>query len=652
MYIADVIPLASIPRSQPQIFSYFLPRDLPRGAVVEIPMGRRVLKGVVVETRAVHESKLEIRKSAFTIKSVKKILSDAAAYTPEQLELFFWMSETYGAPLGKICALYPFSAVGAIQSASRKIKSEPQHPCVFVQGSGRIDVYRQRVQEALAKKKHLLLMCPDALTARVIFEKLRESTPEKERSDILLCRRAGKKALQDLVTRLRSTQTPLAVIGTRSLLFLPCAKLDSIIIEAPGDGAYAAWGRTPRYHAVETAVKLAQIHNAEMLYGDIVPTAEIWSKIDEKITLCTSKPATHDPKFTMQVTDLRREKYWSSRHPLTAPIKNAIRRAIRGENTYEPGVDERSRKQIIIYLNRKGVATAFVCKTCGYIPRCEYCEAAMVLHETSYKLSAINYQQLRCHHCGATKEPPRQCEKCQSYKFFPVGTGTSQVEKDVRRLVPEAWVLRVDSDVVKNERELERQLAMFRNRQADILIGTQLSIKEWLLPDVPLTVLLGVESFFAFPAYDAKERVSRLFTVLASKTTDAMMLQALNPDMLPLQGFGEEAYKKFLEGELAERKEHNYPPFGKLVKLTFAHRDKSRAAYESKKLFNALGPISYKLKASILGPSPAFIPKERGRWKYVLLLKLPLQTLPEERATLFERVPSGWQIDVNPRELL
>jgi len=264
-----------------------------------------------------------------------------------------------------------------------------------------------------------------------------------------------------------------------------------------------------------------------------------------------------------------------------------------------------------------------------------------------------DHQQLRCHHCGATQEPPRQCAGCQSYKLFPVGTGTAQIEKDIKRLVPEARVLRIDRDVVKTEKELERRLTTFKNKEVDILVGTQQIIKERLLSEVSLTVILGAENFFVFPAFDAAERVFRLFEILRRKTSEKVVIQTLNSDLPFLQFFIRREYEKLLDGELEERKLYNYPPFGELIKLTFAHRLRSHAEYEAHRLAHELQAISHKLQANqLLGPSPAFVPKERGRWKFVLLLKLANSVNPDARTALLMHTPPGWQVEINPRELL
>ena len=261
---------------------------------------------------------------------------------------------------------------------------------------------------------------------------------------------------------------------------------------------------------------------------------------------------------------------------------------------------------------------------------------------------------LRCHHCGASQEPPKQCPICDSYRMWPVGSGTVQVERDIKRIVPEARVLRIDSDSVKHERELERHLHEFGGHKADILVGTQLMLKEAILPQAALTVVLAAEQFFVFPEYNAAERAWRMFEVLRQKTTEHMIIQTLDADMPMLAHFVRGAHAEFLDAELQQRELFGYPPFGEIAKLTFAHTYRPRALHEARKLADILSgshnqkAISYKL----LGPSPAFIPKERGKWKFVLLLKFPQETTLETRNKALSPVPPGWQVEVNPRELL
>ena len=526
------------------------------------------------------------------------------------------------------------------------------HIPVFIQETQRTSAYTERIQTVLRENKQVLVLCPDAYALKAIHEAL--STRMSNAAVLAYGGTRSKKKTKEVLVALQDEKTPAVIVGTRSVLFLPFQNLGLVVVDGAGNTGYETWGRTPRYHAVEVAEKLAQLHRAQLIYGDFMPSIPLWQKIKS----CTIQEFT---RYALSVTrceviDMRRETHWSSRHPISLQLKDALHRTVRGDRLHEPNNDIRVRKQAIILINRKGVATAFVCRKCGYIPRCGVCEAAMVLHGAEV-FSKTVAGVLRCHHCGASQEPPKQCPKCGSYRIWPIGAGTVQIERDIKNIVPEARVLRIDSDVVKSEKELLLRTQAFRNHEADILVGTQLMLKDAMLPKAALSVVLGAEQLFVFPEYNAAERAWRMLETLRQKTTEQMIIQTLDADMPMLKYFVESDFEKFLAVELEQRKAFGYPPFGELVKLTFAHAHHGRALYEAQRLAHFLESRIKNLEsgaesAYILGPSPAFIQKERGKWKFVILLKFTEDTPLEKRNIVLEMVPPSWQVEVNPRELL
>ncbi|MDP3963521.1 MAG: primosomal protein N' [bacterium] len=646
MHIVDVIPLATIPRPHPQVYSYFSPRILAKGALVEVPMGRRTIEAVALETRPIGGSKFEIRKSAVLFKSIRKVISEQAAYTEQEIALALWISKRYWASLGKTMGL---CIPQASTTTENNIMHAPSGLTHFAEGPDRLSEYRVQVKQSLAEGMQALLLCPDVLTAKAYAKEL--SADSEIGSQISLFKSStSKKARLQISDKLHQAN-PLLVIGTRSALFLPFRRLELVIVEQAGAPGYEAWGRTPRYDAVETAKKLAKLHGAKIIFGDVAPTISHPSKTISSPT--ASEAAGNTP--SIELIDLRYQKYWGSRHPLTTPVKDALRRAIRGERPFDQSADTASRKQAIILMNRKGVAGALVCHACGYIPRCADCNVALALHP-SKTFSQTALGSLRCHHCYKEVSPPKQCPKCKSYRIWPIGSGTVQIEADLKKLVPEARIARIDSDRIKKESDLESALAAFREKKTDILIGTQMMLKDALLDRAAIAVVVNADQFFIFPTYDAATDAWRTLSLLRAKATERFFIQTLDPETPALKFFSDGNEKAFFEEEIERRKSFGYPPFGELIRLTFAHPDKGRAAYEAKVLFNELSAklkaISDKLKADILGPSPAFIPRERGKWKYVLLLKLPPDVDGETRSLLLEHVPPSWQVHVNPKELL
>jgi primosomal protein N' (replication factor Y) (superfamily II helicase) len=669
MQIAEIIPLVFIPRPQKQVFSYFLQRELPEGALAEVPVGKRVVSGIVSHVRPLSASKLEIKKGPFTLKSIKKIISAKPVYTAEQIALFLWISETYWASLGKTFALAAPCTQGVESTYAQRATAKPAKS-FFIIGERRTQKYSEILKRfSIAGKNQSLIIVPDKTSAKFVASELQQFLPHHK--IVLHSSGTKKSALQTLYATLNDAQDEqIVVVGTRSALFLPFKKLACVIIDGAGDNAYGPWLRTPRYDAVKTAEKLCELHEAQVVYGDFMHTTELYNSLQsgeiEQVKISDGKPS----RASCGIIDMRYQSHWSGRHPFTIEVKDGLKRAIRGEKLYEPSFEPSSRKQAIVFINRKGVASALVCRNCGHVPRCNACDIALVLHEPKAFSETVR-GILRCHHCGKSLPTPSKCPKCESYRIFPVGTGTVQVESDINRTVPEARIARIDSDSVKTDKELDARLKAFREKDTDILVGTQMMLKPGKLPRAEFSAVLGIESNFVFPSYDSKERAWRTLEILRAATTGKIVVQALNADDPFFDYLSRSDSDSFFASEIAERRRFGYPPFGEVIKFSISHKDRWRAENEAKQLAALLEaaaaainsaqpaeghgdqtPSKSEPKTEILGPSPAFMPRERNKWKFIVLAKIPVSTAPEVRMKLLSQAGPAWRIEINPRELL
>jgi primosomal protein N' (replication factor Y) len=265
------------------------------------------------------------------------------------------------------------------------------------------------------------------------------------------------------------------------------------------------------------------------------------------------------------------------------------------------------------------------------------------------------YDRLVCHQCNRHWRLPAACRQCGSPRIRLIGGGVEKVEAEAVRLFPHARLLRWDRDVTRGRHAHERILAKFLAHEADILIGTQMLAKGLDLPAVTLVGVINADVALHLPDFRAGERTFQLLTQVAGRAgrgerPGRVVIQTYTPQHYVLDAASRHDYDGFAEVELAARRRAGYPPFGRLVRLTFAHHDARAAREEALRLHRALSHRRAELgnDADILGPAPAYVPRIRGRWRWQLLLR---GADPAALVRAFA-LPPAWAVDVDPISLL
>jgi primosomal protein N' (replication factor Y) len=278
-------------------------------------------------------------------------------------------------------------------------------------------------------------------------------------------------------------------------------------------------------------------------------------------------------------------------------------------------------EQSILLVNRRGHSTAVMCPKCGWVDRCPSCGVAKIQHETSGGF------ELCCHHCGKKNPMPLRCPKCAWPGLRAMGVGTQKVVSELKRFLPGARVLRMDSDSLSKREEGQRLYESFRHGEADILVGTKLVAKSFHFPEVTLVGVVNADTMLHMPDFRSSERTMQLLTQVAGRSGRAekpgeVVLQTLVPEHLAVRGAVTGDYAAFADQELALRRELGYPPFTVLVRLLWTGKNEEtliRAATEAAEALRVeLSPLGHE----VVGPAPAILPKERGRARYHALIKV------------------------------
>jgi primosomal protein N' (replication factor Y) len=336
---------------------------------------------------------------------------------------------------------------------------------------------------------------------------------------------------------------------------------------------------------------------------------------------------------------MREELKSGNRSVFSLQLRRAIRISLeRGE-------------QSILFVNRRGSARFLLCRACGYVPECPGCRVAM-------SLDAHDPAHLRvvCHHCGRGRAMEDRCPKCDSNKYRPFGAGTQRIEVEANEAFPGARVVRWDSDTVGRKGSHEQMVGALERGEADIVVGTQMVAKGLDLPAMSVVGIVDADVGLNLPEFHAHERAFQLLSQVAGRagrrdTPGWVYIQTYNPEAAPIQCAANHDYRGFYEHEIAHRRRAGYPPFTRLVRLTYSGPGEEDGLAETARVSTELRlkrDAAGRADPDVLGPTPAYIPRLRGqyRWQIILRGRDPAKLLPGIR---FGR---GWAVDIDPASLI
>jgi primosomal protein N' (replication factor Y) len=593
---AAVYPLVSA-RAVARPFTYEVPDDVGRGAVVSVPFGRSRVRGVVVSTGQPPPPGVEAAPIAGILDEVP----------PALVELALWVADYYGStparalelvaprmrrrrgerretPTGLAGEAAPAeltpeqsAAVAAIVSAMDG--GGGRYLLYGATGSGKTEVYLQACAAALERGLGAIVLVPEiALTPQAVgrfharfggrIALLHSGLTEAER--------------RDERERIASGEARV-VVGARSAVFAPVRGLGLICVDEEHDASYKQES-DPRYDARTVAAKRASLEGAVAVFGSATPRPESWAAL-ERLELGGRLGGRLPP---VRVVDLRRERGY----PLSAPLLAELGR-----------VAENGGKAILL-LNRRGLVPALHCRTCGVTRRCPNCDVALVLHGEG---------NLRCHHCGFEEPAPELCPDCGSAELARLGAGTQRLERELAARLPGLELVRLDADSADPSAALER----FARADRAVLLGTQMVAKGHHFEGVALAAVVDADTGLALPDFRAEERTFQLLTQLAGRSgRDApgrVLIQTFQPDARPVELAARHDVVRFLAGELERREALGYPPFGHLVRIVVSGPEAGAPMLALQELKDALGG------ADLLGPAP--ILRLRGRHRAQLVAK-------------------------------
>jgi len=513
-----------------------------------------------------------------------------------------------------------------------------------VTGSGKTEIYLRAIGWCLRQGKGAILLVPEIALATQIVRRVTARFPD--RVAVLHSALSERERIENWHAVAQGVLP--VVVGPRSALFAPVDDLGVIIVDEEHESAYKQ-DAEPRYHARAVAEHLAARGGAVAVLGSATPAVEtMWRARNGTIGLLELPERVGpnlsgaDPTVTgealalpeVQVVDMRRELQRGTMTLLSGPLTEAVASSLnRGE-------------QAMILLNRRGMSTIVLCRSCGNTLSCPLCDIPLVFHS--------DRGQLICHRCDERRVPPPRCTECGGeLNYF--GAGTQRVEAEVRRDFPGARVLRWDQDTVRGSGGHARLLRQVEDHEVDIVVGTQMIAKGLDFPLVTTIGVINADTMLHLPDFRSGERTFQLLTQVAGRAGRRgpgarVVVQSYTPEHYAVQAASRHDYGAFFAEEIDFRRTHRYPPFSRLVRWVVRHADEARAAATADELALVLARHARdrRVEIDIMGPAPAFAARVRGDYQWQVILR------SDRLGELLDGLPTrpDWIVDVDPLSML
>ena len=471
-----------------------------------------------------------------------------------------------------------------------------------VTGSGKTEVYLQSIAQALSEGRTALMLVPEISLTPQIVNRVRR----RFGSQVAVLHSGLSNGEQFDEWRRIERGEAKVVVGARSAVFAPLQNIGLIILDEEHESSYKQ-DEAPRYHAREVAKWRGAYHDAPVVLGSATPSLESRARALKGVYQFLQLPhrVNKQPLPPIQVVDMRPEIKQRGESNFSLPLLQAVNdRLNRGE-------------QSILMLNRRGFSSFMMCRDCGEVLKCPNCDISLTLH--------MDTRTMKCHYCGHEEPIPQICPNCHSRHIRYYGTGTEKVQQELKQLLPQARIIRMDVDTTRRKGMHEKLLKQFGDHQADILLGTQMIAKGLDFPNVTLVGVLNADTGLGLPDFRASERTFDLLSQVSGRAGRAdkqgqVIIQTFNPYHYAIKDAQAHDYDRFFYQEMSLRHQASYPPYYFTVRLMASHPEEKAAA-------QAMAKIKQKLQQRlspqtiILGPTPRAIARMKRRYYYQIVIK-------------------------------
>ncbi len=475
-----------------------------------------------------------------------------------------------------------------------------------VTGSGKTEIYLTLIAKQLREGKSSIFLVPEISLTPQMLAQLRARFG-KNAAILHSGLSAGERF--DEWWRLRTGEAKIA-IGARSAIFAPLENLGVIIVDEEHDGSYSSES-APRYNTFDVAYLRAKKNGCKLVLGSATPSVETYkrAKEGEFSLIRLEKRINRKPLPEIIIADMRREVRKGNNSSFSGVLKEEMEKCLAAG------------QQVILFLNRRGYSQTVICKECGYVAKCAACDVSLTYHKEE--------KCLKCHYCGMKYAPLTACPECGGVKLTYAGTGTQRIAYELQKAYPAARILRMDNDTTSGKEGHYKILKAFGERQADILVGTQMIAKGHDFPSVTLVGVLDADMSLHFADYRSGERTFQLLTQVAGRSGRAeekgrVVLQTFDPENDVLGFATSYDYEGFYENEISLRAATAFPPFSKIVRVLVSGEDDKKTLDVLREVYFALEKLYRDNEEKFLFFNKMHAPIKRiqNKHRYQVLMRL------------------------------
>jgi len=509
----------------------------------------------------------------------------------------------------------------ALEQVKEQLLAKPVCLLHGVTSSGKTNIYIKLIEEYIRQGKQVLYMLPEiALTSQII----RRLQKHFGGYIGIYHSKFSQNERVEIWNKVKNGELRV-ILGARSSVFLPYQNLGLIICDEEHDTSYKQQEPAPRYNGRDAAIYFASLFGAKTLLGSGTPSVEsYYNATTHKYGLVELLQRYGDLVLPpIEIVDTRKIfQKDRTKVMLSPPLVEAVNEVLARN------------RQVILFQNRRGYSPYKVCSTCGWIPQCKYCDVSLTFHKLTNKLV--------CHYCGTTYPPVHTCAACGSDKFAQRNFGTEKIEEQLQETFPEAKVARMDMDTVRGKNAHDVLIQQFEQQRIDILVGTQMVVKGLDFDTVDLVGILDADGLLHFADFRVNERAFQLMEQVSGRAgrkeaTGKVLVQTSQPTHPVLQFVQQHDFKSMFAEELKKRKEFFYPPFSRIIHISFKHKIKEVVERAAQVYAEAM---KKNYGQYIVGPAEPVIGRIRNQYLMELLLKLPRdgKTIIQCKKDLMEQV--------------
>ncbi|WP_304200028.1 primosomal protein N' [Flavobacterium alvei] len=487
-----------------------------------------------------------------------------------------------------------------------------------VTSSGKTEIYIKLIEDYIKEEKQILYLLPEIALTTQLVGRLRDYFGNKVA--VFHSKYSNNERVEVWQQVLEQSSKAQIVIGARSAIFLPFSNLGLVIVDEEHEQTFKQVDPSPRYHARDASIVLANSHKAKVLLGSATPSLETYfnAQSGKYGFVEISKRYGNVKMPEIELVDLK-DKYL--RKQMSGHFSDTLIEEITTALSFG--------EQVILFQNRRGFSPIIECLTCGHVPQCLQCDVSLTYHK--------HKNQLRCHYCGYSMAKPTHCHSCSSVHLTTKGFGTEQIQQELVELFPNTKIGRMDQDTTRGKFGFEKIIDSFKNREIDILVGTQMLAKGLDFDNVSLVGIMNADNMLYHPDFRAFERSYQMMTQVSgrsgrSEKQGKVIIQTYNPDHNTIQQVVHNNYISMYKEQLYDRQIYHYPPYYKLIKLTLKHRDFDKLKEGSMWLYQVM---KQNFTIPILGPEEPPISRIRNEYIRTIMVKIPTnQSLQGTKKTI------------------